>query len=148
MSASLLSEAFAEGSIAVAKLPTPESALRVAGGLLEISGRTDAPYTDAVVAALHEFGPYFVVAPGIAIAHARPSESVFSVGLSLLVLREPISFGNEANDPVRLVFGLCATDHDGHLELMAELSNLLMSADRVNSLLNAVTVEEIRGVLA
>ena len=148
MSASLLSEAFAEGSIAVATLPTPESALRVAGGLLEISGRTDAPYTDAVVAALHEFGPYFVVAPGIAIAHARPSESVFSVGLSLLVLREPISFGNDANDPVRLVFGLCATDHDGHLELMAELSNLLMSADRVNSLLNAVTVEEIRSILA
>ena len=148
MSSSLLAEAFAEGSIAIASLPSAESALRVAGGLLEISGRTDSPYTDAVVAALHEFGPYFVVAPGIAIAHARPSESVFSVGLSLLVLREPITFGNEANDPVRLVFGLCATDHDGHLGLMAELSNLLMDADRVNSLLNAGTVEDIRAILA
>jgi PTS system ascorbate-specific IIA component len=148
MSESLLSNAFAEGSIAIGSVITPESALRVAGGLLEISGRTDGPYTDAMVAALHEFGPYFVVAPGIAIAHARPSESVYSMGLSLLVLNEPIEFGNEANDPVRLVFGLCAPDHDGHLGVMAELSNLLMDADRVNSLLNAVTVEDIRSILA
>lgn len=148
MTGSLLQEAFAEGSIAVAALPSPESALRVAGGLLEISGRTHAEYTDAMVDAMHEFGPYFVIAPGIALAHARPSESVISVGLSLLVLTEPITFGNEANDPVRLVFGLCATDHDSHLALMAELSNVLIDADRVNSLLNARTVEDIRGILA
>jgi PTS system ascorbate-specific IIA component len=64
----------------------------------------------------------------------------------LVTLSEPIVFGNEANDPVELVFGLCAVDHDSHIEMLAELSNLLSDNEAVNILLNAGDTEQIRSL--
>ena len=37
-----------------------------------------------MIESVHEFGPYIVIAPEIAIAHARPDHNVNEVGLSLL----------------------------------------------------------------
>jgi mannitol/fructose-specific phosphotransferase system IIA component (Ntr-type) len=71
---------------------------------------------------------------------------VIETGLSLVVLAEPIPFGNSANDPVRLVIGLCAVDHHGHLDVMQELAIALSDAEYVNSLLNAVNAEHLRSL--
>lgn len=144
-----LSQAFAPGSIEVGvRAVTREQAILEAGRLLTLSGRTTDAYGAEMLAALTEFGPYFVLAPGIAIAHGRPSESVLSSGLSLAVLAEPVVFGSEHNDPVSLVFGLCATDHDSHLEVLSELATLLTNQDLIKFMLNALTAEEIRGLLS
>jgi len=53
-------------------------------------------------------------------------------------------FGNEANDPVKLVFALCAVDHDSHIQMLGELSALLSDNESVNILLNAGETEHIR----
>lgn len=149
MSQLALLEAFAEGSIALdVAAANREEAIRKVGQLLFESGRTTVDYSEEMVDALEEFGPYFVLAPGIAIAHARPSASVKSVGLALAVLRDPIEFGSEGNDPVRLLFALCATDHDSHIDVLAGLAELLMDGDKVNFLLNASTVDQIRNLLS
>ncbi|MFM5903837.1 MAG: PTS sugar transporter subunit IIA [Microbacteriaceae bacterium] len=143
-----LAAAFAAGSIEVDVAAADAfSAITRAGDLLVASGRTSERYTAEMLEALTEFGPYFVIAPGLAIAHARPSESVFSTGLSLAVLREPIAFGNQANDPVRLVFALCAKDHDAHLLVLSQLAEKLGDESCVNILLNASTEAQIRSAL-
>jgi PTS system ascorbate-specific IIA component len=133
--------AFGEGSLAVAVAAADrESAIRASGALLVASGRCTQEYVDQMVAAVDEFGPYIVI------AHARPSDAVVQTGLSLAVLAEPIEFGSH-NDPVRLVFGLAAKDHEGHLEVLAELAERLTDEDFVNSLLNALTTAELVGLL-
>jgi PTS system ascorbate-specific IIA component len=140
-----LAEAFAEDSIRVLAVALDrEHAIELAGDLLVASGRVTPEYTNAMIEVLESHGPYFVIAPGIALAHSKPAESVLSTGLSLVTLAEPITFGNDANDPVKLVFGLCAVDHDSHLDLLAELSALLSDNETVNILLNAVDSEQIR----
>ncbi|MFM2031191.1 MAG: hypothetical protein RI927_811 [Actinomycetota bacterium] len=142
-----LAEAFGENSLRVfAAALDREHAIELAGDLLVSSGRVTPEYTVSMVDVLESHGPYFVVAPGIALAHAKPSEFVISSGLSLVTLAEPIVFGNEANDPVELVFGLCAIDHDSHIEMLAELSNLLSDNEAVNILLNAGDTERIRSL--
>ena len=142
-----LADAFAENSLRVlAAALDREHAIELAGDLLVSSGRVTPEYTVAMVDVLESHGPYFVIAPGIALAHAKPSEFVISNGLSLVTLIEPIAFGNEANDPVQLVFGLCAVDHDSHIEILAELSNLLSDNEAVNILLNAGDTEQIRSL--
>jgi PTS system ascorbate-specific IIA component len=142
---SVLAQAFAENSIRVGAVALDrEHVMQLCGELLVASGRTTPDYTDAMLAALTELGPYFVIAPGIALAHAAPSEAVMATGLSLLTLAEPIVFGHESNDPVRLVVGLCAVDHDTHLELMAALAEFLADAETVNFVLNASDYEQIR----
>lgn len=147
MSFPKLADAFGENSIRVlAAALDREHAIELAGELLVSSGRVTPEYTTAMVEVLETHGPYFVIAPGIALAHAKPDESVISTGLSLVTLAEPIAFGNEANDPVKLVFGLCAIDHDSHIEMLAELSDLLSDNETVNILLNAGDTEHIRSL--
>ena len=41
-------------------------------------------YVEAMIESVNELGPYIVIAPEIAIAHARPNNNVHQVGLSLL----------------------------------------------------------------
>lgn len=147
MSFPRLADAFGENSIRVlAAALDREHAIELAGDLLVSSGRVTPEYTEEMVDVLESHGPYFVIAPGIALAHAKPSGSVISTGLSLVTLAEPIVFGNEANDPVRVVIGLCAIDHDSHLEMLAELSAMLGDNETVNIVLNAGDTEQIRSI--
>jgi PTS system ascorbate-specific IIA component len=139
--------AFAEGSLAVSvSAADREQAIRASGELLVSSGRVTAEYVEQMLAAVEEFGPYIVIAPGIALAHARPSEAVLETGLSLAVLAAPVEFGSH-NDPVRLVFGLAALDHESHLGVLADLAERLSDEEFVNNLINAVTIGQLSALL-
>ncbi len=145
---SALGEALGENSIKLAATANSWSeAITLAGDALELSGRSTAEYTQAMLMAFEELGPYMVIAPGIALAHARPSVSVLSTGLSLVLLSESVAFGSERFDPVRIVFGLAAVDHDGHIDLMAGLSELLLDETKVNMLLQSDNEAEVRRLL-
>ena len=122
-------------------------AIAESGRLLVASGRVEQPYVDEMIKAVEDHGPYIVIAPGIALAHGRPSKLVLDTGISLVTLAESVPFGNEKNDPVRLVIGLAAFDHTAHLGMMRELAVMLGDAELVNSLLNAVTIQQIRDLL-
>jgi len=146
---SVLEQALGQGSIKLQQSCVSwRETFELAGlGLVE-SGRTTSAYIQEMIQAFEELGPYMVIAPGIALAHGRPSESVLETGLSLVTLSTPVVFGSTSNDPVSLVIGLAAVDHDSHIDLMAALSELLMSEDTVNSLLRATNESEVRSYLS
>ena len=145
---SVLDQALGQGSIKLQQSCVSwRETFELAGlGLVE-SSRTTSAYTNEMIQAFEELGPYMVIAPGIALAHGRPSESVLATGLSLVTLSTPVVFGSTSNDPVSLVIGLAAVDHDSHIDLMAALSELLMSEDTVNLLLNATNESQVRSYL-
>jgi len=78
-------------------------AVRLAGRALRLSGSTRAEYSDRMIAVIEEFGAYVVIAPGLALAHARPGPDVRREGLAVVTLAEPVAFGHPHNDPVRVV---------------------------------------------
>ena len=84
------------------------AAIHLAGSLLEEAGTITADYTEAMVHSVEETGPYIVVAPGFAFAHARPSEAVKETSLSWVRLDKPVEFGHDSNDPVDLVVAFAA----------------------------------------
>jgi PTS system ascorbate-specific IIA component len=49
-------------------------------------------YVTAIVEQHHTLGPYYVLA-GLAMPHARPEEGAKGLGLSLLKLKQGVSFG-------------------------------------------------------
>ncbi|MFE2772110.1 PTS sugar transporter subunit IIA [Microbacterium resistens] len=124
------------------------SAVTLAGDLLVSRGITTDAYTAEMLSAIDEHGPYIVIAPGFALAHSRPSAAVLGTGFSWVGLAEPVEFGSEANDPVRLVVGLAAVDHDAHLEAMAALAGVLADDDVLSAALSATTPAEVRAILA
>ena len=144
----LLADAFGEGSILIKEsVDTRSTAIEIAGELLVQSGKAKHSYAASMLEAVECFGPYIVIAPGIALAHGKPSEDVIETGLSLLVLKQAIEFQHAQNDPVQLVFGLAATDHESHMETMAKLAELLSDQDRVSTLLTSSDSDQIRVLL-
>ncbi len=121
-------------------------AIELAGGLLEKAGKITPDYTAAMIASVEDNGPYIVVAPGFAFAHARPSAAVHETALSWVRLDEPVSFGHESNDPVDLVVALAAQDDKAHLAAMKELAGLLGKKSRRAQLDAASTEAELREV--
>jgi PTS system ascorbate-specific IIA component len=113
------------------------AAVRAAGDRLVATGATSAAYTDEMIATVDLLGPYIVIAPGIALAHSRPSPAVNRAGMSLVTLARPVEFGHRQNDPVRLVIGLAAPDEEGHVTALSTLADFLADDGRRRALLDA-----------
>ena len=107
----------------------------------------DPPYTDEMLAALVEYGPYIVIAPGVALAHARPSAAVHDVAFSVLTLEPPVPFGHAENDPVRLVVGMAAPDAEVHVEALRQLAELLGDDALREDLMDAVSVDAVMALI-
>lgn len=101
------------------------AAVRLAGDLLVDLGVAGPGYTEACVASVRERGPYIVLAPGLALAHARPEEGATGTGVSLVRLGEPVVFGHPANDPVDLVLAFATADAEAHLDVLRALATAL-----------------------
>jgi PTS system ascorbate-specific IIA component len=123
-------------------------AIRLAGDGLVAGGATTDEYTDEMLAAVDKHGPYIVIAPGIALAHSRPSPAVLKGGLSWVSLAEPVEFGHSSNDPVTLVIGLAAVDHEAHIEVMGALAGVLSDSSLVARLNKATSADTVRTELA
>jgi PTS system ascorbate-specific IIA component len=124
------------------------AAVMAAGDLLVQTGATQPAYTDAMLATIDEHGPYIVIAPGFALAHARPDESVERTGLSFARLAAPVEFGSDDNDPVTIVMGLAAADATQHQQALAALAGGLADGDKRAQLDTAATPEAVLDVLA
>ncbi|MFD0166090.1 PTS sugar transporter subunit IIA [Streptomyces decoyicus] len=125
-----------------------QEAIRAAGGLLVETGATTDDYTAEMIRNVEENGPYLVIAPGFAFAHARPSPAVLRTGMSWVRLEQPVEFGHESNDPVHLVVGLAAEDSGAHTAAMAALAQLLADPATGQALQDATDAEELLAVLA
>lgn len=124
-----------------------QEAVRAAGQLLvDNSSATDA-YVDAIVEAVERLGPYIVLAPGIALAHARPQDGAIDVGFSLIRLAEPVVFGSKENDPVDLVFAFATPNAEEHVSALTALADLLETGDNLVRLRTARTDEELFKVI-
>ncbi|MFO7292749.1 MAG: PTS sugar transporter subunit IIA [Actinomycetes bacterium] len=122
-------------------------AVREAGKLLVATGAATDDYVDAIVRAVEELGPYIVLAPGIALAHARPEDGGVAVGFSLVTLAEPVEFGSEHNDPVDLVFAFASPDSEQHITALAALADFIESDDNLARIRAANDDEELYRVI-
>lgn len=130
-----------------ASAPSWRDALRLAGGALVASGAATDAYTDAMIAMVEEHGPYIVISPGLAFAHARPGASVVRDGLSVVTLATPVAFGHPHNDPVSVVLGLAVAGIGTHLESIGEIANLFNDASVTSRIAAAASAADVRAVM-
>lgn len=123
------------------------AAITAAGEALVAAGAATDDYTAEMIAAVEAYGPYIVIAPGVALAHSRPSPAVRRVGVSWVRLAAPVAFGDPDNDPVSLVIGLCSPDPGAHTAALALVASLLTDAERMAQLATAATPEEVRAIV-
>jgi PTS system ascorbate-specific IIA component len=91
-------------------------------------------YVDAIIQSVKDYGPYIVIAPNIAMPHARPEAGANKVGFSVMVCKEPVVF--DETTQARLFVTLSCVDSDTHLQMMQALVTVLGDDAKVEQLLN------------
>ncbi|MDO6354900.1 PTS sugar transporter subunit IIA [Caloramator sp. CAR-1] len=120
-----------------------EHAIKLAGEILLSRGSITEDYIQNMINSVKEYGPYIVIAPNIAIAHARPDKSVICSDISLITLKKPVEFGNKQNDPVYIVFAFSATENEAHLKQLSVISQILEDEDKIKRIINSSDEEEV-----
>lgn len=123
------------------------AAVMLVGEALARSGAAKPGYANEMIRMIEEHGPYVVIAPGLALAHARPGPEVLAGGLAVVVLATPVAFGHPHNDPVSVVLGLATGSVDGHLGSVAHLANIFNDSTTVAQLESATTVRQVLTVM-
>lgn len=124
------------------------AAVRLAGIALANSGAAKPGYADEMIRMIEEHGPYVVIAPGLALAHARPGPEVLADGLAVVTLRTPVAFGHPHNDPVSVIVGLAITSVAGHLESIAAIANVFNDSTAITDLADATTTDQVQAIMA
>lgn len=117
------------GGVLLARVDEPaedwRAAVRAACAPLVDEEAVTATYPERCIAMVEEHGPYIVLAPGIALAHARPEDGVRNLGVAAVTLRAPVTFGHPDNDPVDVVFAFGSPDAEQHVGLLSALARHL-----------------------
>ena len=139
----MLSELIDEKRISFYDAKNWEDAVREAGRLLVDTKCAKNGYVDKMIDTVKELGSYIVITKGIALPHARPEDGALKVAMSLVILNNPINFGNKNNDPVKAVFGLCAVDNHTHLRALSDLGKFAVNEDNFSTLISLKSKKEI-----
>ena len=106
-------------------------------------------YVDEVVAAVHKYGLYIVIVPGVAMPQSTDkSEGVFGTAIAFTKFKEKIYFeaGNEEKQ-AKLFFTLAAKNPDEHMANIATLSDLLMTDGVIEALENIESIADFEALL-
>jgi PTS system mannitol-specific IIA component len=122
-------------------VPTWEEAIKKAAEPLLEKGNINQKYVQDMIDNVNINGPYIVIVPGIAMPHAKNEGGVLKTGISFLKLENAVLFpeGKE----VSILFVLAAEDSTGHLELISDLSSLLIDEEVMAQFKNASSEEEL-----
>ncbi len=124
-----------------------KEAIRVAGRPLLDDGSISQDYIDAIIQQKEEIGPYFVIAPRIAMPHARPEQGAKALGLSIVKLGNAVIFDADENDPVDAIFMFSAPDSNSHIDMISQLAEVLSDDDAMERIFNARSKEELNAIL-
>lgn len=124
-----------------------KEAILLTGRPLLEEGIISHQYLDAIIRQKEEIGPYFVIAPRIAMPHARPEQGALALGLSVLKIGVPVTFDSEENDPVDTVFMFSARDSNSHIEMISELAEILSDDEIMEKIFAVQSSEELQTIL-
>ncbi|MGC6389142.1 PTS ascorbate transporter subunit IIA [Ewingella sp. S1.OA.A_B6] len=121
-----------------------QDAVKIGVDLLVDAGVVESRYYQAILDGVERFGPYFVIAPGLAMPHGRPEEGVLKTGFALVTLKKPLVFNHEDNDPVDILITLAAVDANAHQEVgIMQVVNLFEDEENFDRLRACTTPQQV-----
>ncbi|OFO02527.1 transcription antiterminator BglG [Streptococcus sp. HMSC063D10] len=124
-----------------------KEAIRLAAKPLLASGKITESYPEAMIEKVEEFGPFINLGKGIAIPHARPEDGVNSVGMSMLVLEQPIYLLDDPKQEIYLLLCIAAIDNETHLKALSHLTTILRDNNNVKALLASRGYQDIEMII-
>lgn len=124
-----------------------KEAIKLAAQPLLDQGKITDHYPQAMIEKVEEFGPFINLGKGIAIPHARPEDGVVDVGMSMLVLEQPIYLLDDPKQEIHLLICIAAVDNETHLKALSQLTTILRDNEHVKVLLASRNYQEIKKII-
>jgi len=119
-----------------------KDAIRISVKPLEERGFVEPEYKEAIIANVEALGAYIVIAPHVALPHARPEQGVIKSQLAVTLFRKGVKFENKET-PVKLFIVLAAENNDSHLETLVMLSEILKDEGNVEKMISADSAKSL-----
>lgn len=113
-----------------------EEGIKVASRPLLNNGYIKPNYIASMINLVCDYGPYFVLRNGVALAHGKSNEGANMLGLSLLVNKSGVLFEDLE---VKLLFVLSSPDQNKHLRLLRDIMELSEDEKIVQEILEQTT---------
>jgi PTS system ascorbate-specific IIA component len=122
-----------------------QEAIKMASTPLFELGYITENYIEAMINAVKEYGSYIVLAPKVALPHAKPEDGSQQLGVSLLQLNESVLFEDE---PVNLIFVVSISDNYSHLGILKKIHSIIEDEEVVEDLIKAKTKKDILKIIS
>lgn len=123
-----------------------KEAVKVAVDPLIESGAILPEYYDAIIESTEEYGPYYILMPGMAMPHARPEAGVQSDAFSLITLQNPVVFSD--GKEVSVLLALAATSSKIHTSVaIPQIIALFELEDSIARLQACQTKEDVLAMI-
>lgn len=119
-----------------------QDAIRLVAAPLVERGSIEASYVDRMIESVNELGPYIVLMPGFALAHAAPGDDVHVSDLSVALFDGEVFFGSD-NDPVRVVMCLACVDRESHIARLQGVAEKLLDETFVERMVACSSGQEL-----
>lgn len=128
-----------------------QEAIKIGTDMLIASGAIEPRYHDRIINCINEMGPYIILAPGLAMPHARPEDGVNRTAFALVTLEKPIYFEGE-EEGVDVFLTLAGSDSDQHMQGLMEITQVLDDPDSdtgvdLDKIRRCKTAEEVYAVI-
>ncbi|MCQ4673471.1 PTS sugar transporter subunit IIA, partial [Lactonifactor longoviformis] len=88
-----------------------------------------------------------VIAPKVAMPHARPEDGVNKVSMTLTTFKEDIYFSGKEQHKVKILISLAPKDNQTHIKALACLTKMLSKKENIDKILNSKDKYEILEVI-
>lgn len=125
---------------------TWQEAVRLSIDPLIDSGAVKEEYYHAIIESTEEYGPYYILMPGMAMPHARPEAGVNRDSFSLITLTEPVTFSD--GKEVQVLLALAATSSEIHTSVaIPQIIALFELENSIERLSNCQSPEEVLAMI-
>lgn len=124
-----------------------ENAVKLAAKPLLADKSINENYVRAMISNIKKFGAYIVINDVIALAHSRPEDGAMKDCLSLLKINEGVSFDENLDEKVYLIFVLGAVSNSSHMGLLSKLMEIIDNNEAIQSLIQAESINEMTEIL-
>lgn len=124
-----------------------DAALELTCSSLIDNGKVKPSYLEAIKQKHKEIGAYYVLAPKIAMPHARPEDGVNEASLQVTVFKNGVDLESDDNGDVYFSITLAAMDSDSHIQTIMALSELFQNDEDIDAIIAADNQSEIASIL-
>lgn len=100
-------------------------------------------YIDEIIKITAEHGPYYIIAPHIALLHVAPKENTKANAISFTYFKNPIKFKAEEHYHVNFCLALLAKDNSSHMDILQAVAMLFTNQDFLNELQKCSSKKEL-----